>query len=451
MEGIIYSIQNLINGKTYVGQTKGDINKRFNQHLKTNSCCAIHRALVKYGKEWFDLKVIDTTISIEDANEKEMYWIKTLNTLSPNGYNLTKGGNKSHMLIEFEKETYSINYLTKKFNITTKIFYNRIKDGWDIKKALTIPRNNILPEIETKNFNIWKEEFKDKYNDNTLNSISKLPIIKKICLISIFKYFKMNNVYPTSKQVTDTFNILSDNSGFNQLSHKTMSNYIKELSKYNLIQCIGGKGLGRKKGRLPITYKLNIDLITFEKEVYDKLLVIKNNIDKNESVKMIPRIEKPSIEMKRVKTEKLSERIERIKIEKLSERIERVKTEKNLLTFKEKKSVDNIIIEFVNKLPYVRRMCLASIFKYIKQTQELPTSEQVTVMYNKIIENSGLTQISNKTMLNYLTELTTYGLIERVGRKGKTPFTYKISIDLDIFENEFYSKWIMHKEPNYFN
>lgn len=46
----------------------------------------------KYGKENFKLEIIDSAISMKELNEKEIFWISTLNTLSPNGYNLTTGG-----------------------------------------------------------------------------------------------------------------------------------------------------------------------------------------------------------------------------------------------------------------------------------------------------------------------------------------------------------------------
>jgi len=35
-------------------------------------------------------------------------------------------------------------------------------------------------------------------------------------------------------------------------------------------------------------------------------------------------------------------------------------------------------------------------------------------------------------------------------KKGKTPFTYKINIDFNIFEREFYNKIIVYKEKSFF-
>ncbi|MDD5901719.1 MAG: GIY-YIG nuclease family protein [Lachnospiraceae bacterium] len=85
----IYCITNLINGKQYVGQSKNPT-ERFKEHLRTNDNLPIHKAISKYGKENFKLNILEyKTI---EYNEREKYWIKQLNTLVPNGYNVTEGG-----------------------------------------------------------------------------------------------------------------------------------------------------------------------------------------------------------------------------------------------------------------------------------------------------------------------------------------------------------------------
>ena len=56
---------------------------------KENS--AIHKAFLKYGLENFEFTIIGW---FEDYNEKERYYIKELDTLFPNGYNLTEGGDE---------------------------------------------------------------------------------------------------------------------------------------------------------------------------------------------------------------------------------------------------------------------------------------------------------------------------------------------------------------------
>lgn len=47
----------------------------------------------KYGNDNFLFEIIEECNS-EDLDEREIYWIKKLNTLEPDGYNITPGGKK---------------------------------------------------------------------------------------------------------------------------------------------------------------------------------------------------------------------------------------------------------------------------------------------------------------------------------------------------------------------
>lgn len=93
--GCIYKIVNKLNGKTYVGQTISTISHRFSQHKKasTKYNTYLYNAIKKYGIDNFKIEQIDTASSLEELNNKEIYWIKTLNTKYPNGYNIANGGN----------------------------------------------------------------------------------------------------------------------------------------------------------------------------------------------------------------------------------------------------------------------------------------------------------------------------------------------------------------------
>jgi group I intron endonuclease len=80
---IIYKTTNLINGKIYVGQSKHN-----NKHYY-GSGTYIKLAMKKYGKENFKKEVIEECTSYEQMNERELYWIKTLNAIDRNiGYNV---------------------------------------------------------------------------------------------------------------------------------------------------------------------------------------------------------------------------------------------------------------------------------------------------------------------------------------------------------------------------
>jgi len=89
----IYKIENKVNGKLYVGQTICPANRK-KQHLsKTfHGNPALDRAVIKYGRNSFDFSIVEELETLDQANEKEFYWIRELNSLVPNGYNLKEGG-----------------------------------------------------------------------------------------------------------------------------------------------------------------------------------------------------------------------------------------------------------------------------------------------------------------------------------------------------------------------
>lgn len=89
----IYVIENLIDGKMYVGQTC-DPKERERRHLNgyETGCVALHNAISKYGKANFEFILLEGGLSLEESNEREIYWIHTLNTMRPQGYNLRYGG-----------------------------------------------------------------------------------------------------------------------------------------------------------------------------------------------------------------------------------------------------------------------------------------------------------------------------------------------------------------------
>lgn len=103
MSFYIYKIVNKINGKIYVGKSKNP-SKRFKIHLYVSNhpnygvrqFQPIHAAISKYGKENFQLEIIDECILENEIFDKEIYWIshyKSNMKKYPNiGYNLTDGG-----------------------------------------------------------------------------------------------------------------------------------------------------------------------------------------------------------------------------------------------------------------------------------------------------------------------------------------------------------------------
>ena len=88
--GYVYLTTNLVNGKQYVGQHLHD---DFDAKYK-GSGHYIKNAFEKYGWNNFDCKVICWCTTQTQLNEAEDNYIRLLNTMYPNGYNLKRGGSK---------------------------------------------------------------------------------------------------------------------------------------------------------------------------------------------------------------------------------------------------------------------------------------------------------------------------------------------------------------------
>jgi group I intron endonuclease len=96
----IYAITNDVNDKAYVGLHTGrDLRKRWSNHLasaRMGESCALYNAIRKYGENKFHITAIWSGYILPDKLKiLERYYIRCFQTMSPNGYNLTEGGDGS--------------------------------------------------------------------------------------------------------------------------------------------------------------------------------------------------------------------------------------------------------------------------------------------------------------------------------------------------------------------
>ena len=96
--GVIYTIIDGTNDFEYVGQTTGTVEKRFKEHMK--SPYRIGKAIRKHGAENFVIAILKVCYSKAELDFWEKHFIKSRNTLSPNGYNLTEGGEGGRLCAE---------------------------------------------------------------------------------------------------------------------------------------------------------------------------------------------------------------------------------------------------------------------------------------------------------------------------------------------------------------
>lgn len=108
----IYKITNLINSKSYIGQSV-DIHRRFIAHKNTafnpnskNYNNPLYRAIRKYGLDNFSFEIIEEC-KIDELDDKEIYYISKYQTHGLSGYNLDDGGSNALHYVKLSEEKVS--------------------------------------------------------------------------------------------------------------------------------------------------------------------------------------------------------------------------------------------------------------------------------------------------------------------------------------------------------
>ena len=210
-KGIIYKISSP-SGKVYVGQTIRSFEKRMQEHRDMKSTCsAVRNAIDKYGDE-MKYEIIEENVPQEHLDEREIYWIKELNSLRPDGYNLRTGGRFYKATQEMcdnmkdakhkskiEKDGY-MGYASKWGNT----FYPRIRiDG------ILVALSNGGFRTEEEAVEVLKEYTKDPNNFTNVDGPLKKPIG---CIrlennrwrLSYKRNIKLGN-YDTKEQAQEAF------------------------------------------------------------------------------------------------------------------------------------------------------------------------------------------------------------------------------------------------------
>lgn len=125
-KGVIYKIENLINGKVYIGQTIQNFKARKSDHIyelkngrKRN--IKLQTAWNKYGEANFKFSIIGH-YPISELDKMEIYFISKYDSFK-NGYNMTTGGNQ---VMHNQKHT-------KKTRIKIS---SKLKDIWNNPKFI---------------------------------------------------------------------------------------------------------------------------------------------------------------------------------------------------------------------------------------------------------------------------------------------------------------------------
>lgn len=164
----VYLIENLMNGKKYIGQTVDFENrKRCHKCNHTKKNYHLYIAMRKYGYENFKYLILmkDKTINYDYLDFWECYFIELFDTLNrTKGYNNDSGGNLNKVCSEEKKKKISEANLGKKMSDESRL-------KMSISQKLKIgPLNNNYGKINSNNSKekmgmgsgiIYKEILKD--------------------------------------------------------------------------------------------------------------------------------------------------------------------------------------------------------------------------------------------------------------------------------------------------
>jgi len=195
---IVYAIINLVNKKTYIGQTVGTFNERYcsGKWWKYTNNKRLKNDVKRYGKNNFKVKILKKNIkNIEELNKLEHIYAKKHKAYFPYGYNLIGCGKNKFLLEKHKKNLSKIrigNYKPK-----NKILSKYCGVSFDKKhKKYNCKFTNKL--LNRSRYYIYEKQAAVAhdlislylYKDNcTLNFPNKLKKYKKINLKFFYKNF----------------------------------------------------------------------------------------------------------------------------------------------------------------------------------------------------------------------------------------------------------------------
>jgi len=252
--GYIYKITNRISKKCYIGETKkSNPYIRWNEHKRKIEqgigCHALQDAVKKYGIDNFTFEVLIICFD-EERYKFEIEYIKKYNSIAPNGYNLTKGGEgggfygKKHSQETIDKITQTLKQkyidnpeLKKEMSERQKIVMNSQEVRNKIKESMKNSQKwklaiknfgnfNRKPSEETKNK--IKESVKKYYNEKTIEE-KKINIIKHREVMSKASGVKIGQYY--NNILINIFISIKEAGRQTKISYQSISNVINGRTK----------------------------------------------------------------------------------------------------------------------------------------------------------------------------------------------------------------------------
>jgi group I intron endonuclease len=200
---IIYIIKNKVSNKVYIGQTIRTLNGRKSEYKLAYKNKKFHNpylknSFMKYGWDSFEFSILDTANTIDELNEKEIYYIQYYKSNQREyGYNITSGGRNAIPTIETLHRMAESHRGIKQ---TTNWIKNRIHiagsdDAKKYGKKKTIEERKLL-SINSSRY--WLGKVRD---DETKQKISKTKLSlglsdkqKEVLCKKVYRVELSNNV-----------------------------------------------------------------------------------------------------------------------------------------------------------------------------------------------------------------------------------------------------------------
>ena len=164
----IYKIENLINGKVYIGQSI-HIERRWQEHCQPSSRSLIGKAIQKYGKEHFAFQVLKECAE-EQLDELEERYISEYDSVVPKGYNIETASKGKTSFVFYDQDIFAdivkditssnltLTAIAEKYDLARRTI-QRINQGdvhHDINKVYPL-RNTVKPPRNTRCIDCGKE------------------------------------------------------------------------------------------------------------------------------------------------------------------------------------------------------------------------------------------------------------------------------------------------------
>lgn len=278
----LYKITNKINNKKYIGITNS-YKRRFRQHKTNhNPNSLICKAIQKYGENNFIFEVLKENLSIQQACQLEQQYIKNENSLVPNGYNISKGGNinigSSNGRAKLTDE--EVQYIKDHRNLPMYVLYDEFteKISYDAFKEIYWNHTyiDIQPNVEMYPYNL---EFSNQFTSNNKLDYYEIVELRK----KYAQHIPWRQVY--EKEYKEIFpNQMTFWNIYNGNKYKLVMPevFTKENKHFQASTSHSGENNGRSK-------------LTKEDVIKIRKLHEEDNISNSEIYKMYPQVSTTSI------------------------------------------------------------------------------------------------------------------------------------------------------------